>query len=86
MTELAEKRRRNTSATAAATSQPERLQRERERERERGRTEKPGQPFFFYWRNEKFENDVILEDFNRQKSGKIEVNLPDLNIYLSVSV
>jgi len=45
VTELAEKRRRNTSATAAATSQPKRLQ--RERERERGQTEKPGQPFFF---------------------------------------
>jgi len=43
VTELAEKRRRNTSATAAATSQPKRLQ----RERERGQTEKPGQPFFF---------------------------------------
>jgi hypothetical protein len=50
VTELAEKRRRNTSATAAATSHPKRLQREREREREResgGQTEKLGQPFFF---------------------------------------
>ncbi len=48
MTELAEKRRRNTSATAAATSHPKRLQRERERERESGgQTEKLGQPFFF---------------------------------------
>jgi hypothetical protein len=36
---------------------------ERERERGGGQTEKPGQPFFFYWRNEKFENGVILEDF-----------------------
>jgi len=72
VTELAEKRRRNTSATAAATSQPKRLQREREREREReGKQRSRGSPFFFYWRNEKFENDVILEDFNSQKSGKI---------------
>jgi len=64
VTELAEKRRRNTSATAAATSQPKRLQREREREREGGGANREaGAALFFYWRNEKFENGVILEDF-----------------------
>jgi hypothetical protein len=63
VTELAEKRRRNTSATAAATSQPKRLQREREREREGGANREAGAALFFYWRNEKFENGVILEDF-----------------------
>jgi hypothetical protein len=47
VTELVEKRRRNTSATAAAaTSRPKRLQ--REPERERGQTEKPGQPKFVF--------------------------------------
>jgi hypothetical protein len=46
VTELVEKRRRNTSATAAATPRPKRLQ--REPERALGQTEKPGQPFFFF--------------------------------------
>jgi hypothetical protein len=44
---------------------------ERETERERANREAGAAFYFFYWRNEKFENDVILEDFNRQKSGKI---------------
>jgi hypothetical protein len=46
---------------------------ERERERERGANREAGAALFFYWRNEKFENDVILEDF--VKFSK----LPDFN-------